>query len=107
MALKRPFPFRSTGWRSVARGTSGVAEDLALHADKTPLVAFRAERELQHAVALVIVDLVGKGIEDGVVALTSPAAHHELPDAPLGVCPPLGVLRREALVVVLVAGEDH
>jgi Dolichyl-phosphate-mannose-protein mannosyltransferase len=34
---------RSTGWRSVARGASGVAEDLALHGDKTPLVALRAE----------------------------------------------------------------
>jgi len=46
--------------------------------------------------------LLAIGSEIGASAAAG--SHYELADAPLGVCPPL---RGEALVVVLVAGEDH
>ena len=91
----------------MAPGTSGVRERLVLHGDEPPLVALRAQGELQDAVGVVVVDLaVGDRVHNRVVAL-APCAHHELPDAPLRVCPPLGILRGETLVVVVVTVENH
>src|SRR5215208_5220507 len=92
---------------SVASGAAGVGEGPAPRRDEPPLVALRMEGELQDAVGVVVVDLaVGDGLQDRIVALPS-GAHHELPDAALGGRSPVGVLRRKALVVVLVAGEHH
>src|SRR5215213_7043155 len=92
---------------SVASGAAGVGEGHAPRRDEPPFVALRMEGELQDAVGVVVVDLaVGDGLEDRVVALAS-GANHELPDAALGGRSPVGVLRREALVVVLVAGEHY
>jgi hypothetical protein len=43
MIQKKPFPSRSRG-RSVALGTARVAEGLALHRDKAPLIALWVQR---------------------------------------------------------------
>src|SRR5215213_7610881 len=92
---------------TVAQSAPGICEGPAPRRDEPPLVAVRMEGELQDAVGLVVVDLaVGDGLQDRVVALAS-GANHKLPDAALGVWSPVRVLRREALVVVLVAGEHH
>src|SRR5215207_5390312 len=92
---------------SVALGAAGVGEGPAPRRDEPPLVALRMEGELQDAVGVVVVDLaVGDGLKDGVVALPS-SANHKLPDPTLGVRFPVGVLLREALAVVLMAGEHH
>ena len=86
---------------------AGVRERSALRGDEPPVVTLGMEGELEYAVGVVVVDLaVGKWTPDLVVALAT-GAHHELADAALGVRLSARVLRREALVVVLVAGEDH
>jgi hypothetical protein len=91
--------FSSLLWL-VASGASGVRERLALHSYEPPLIALRVEGELQDAKGLIVVDLaVGDGLQDGIVAL-APGAHHELPDAALGVCLPIRVLRRETLTEI-------
>src|SRR5215211_9201996 len=91
----------------VALVVARVSELSARRRQEPPLVALRAEGELQHAVGVVVVDLaVGKGVKDLVVVLAT-GAHHELPDAPLGVRFPVRILRCEAFVVVVVSGEDH
>src|ERR687895_1941201 len=90
----------------VALVVARVSELSARRRQEPPLVALRMQRELQHTVALIVVNLaVGEGVQDRVVALAT-AAHHKLPDAALGVRFPARILRREAFVVVLVAGED-
>src|SRR5918995_950549 len=102
----RPLPFRSTE-RSVAPGDAGVAKGLALHRDKPPLVSLRVQREFEHAECVVVVELrVGDRVRDLIVA-PAPGAHHELPDAILGIRPPLWVLRSKTLVVVVVAVEHR
>jgi hypothetical protein len=91
----------------VAPGDAGVAKDLAFHGDELPLVSLRAQGEFEHAVGVVVVDLrVGDRVRDLIVA-PAPCAHHELPDAILGIRPPLGVLRGKTLVVVVVSVEHH
>ena len=97
----------STG-RSVALGSAGVSEAFTLHGDKLPLVALRAQGELEDTVDAVGAHLaVGDRGRDRALASAASGAHYELADALLGVCPPLRVLLGEALVIVLVAGEDH
>src|SRR5919112_6129242 len=92
----------------MASGATRVAEGPAFLGSEPPLGALRAQGYLQHAVGIIAVDLaVGDWLQDGVVALAAAGAHHELPDAALGVCLTDRVLRGEAFVVVLVAGEDH
>src|SRR5215207_5038972 len=92
----------------MALGNAGVSEAFTLHGDKLPLVALRAQGELEDTVDAVGAHLaVGDRGRDRGLASAASGAHYELADALLGVCPPLRVLRGEALVVVLVAGEDH
>src|SRR5215216_5233321 len=96
----------STG-HSVALGDAGVAKGLALHRDKLPVVSPRVQGEFEHAVGVVVVDLrVGDRVQDLIVA-PAPGANHELPDAILGIRPPLRVLRGKTLVVVVVSVEHH
>src|SRR5215212_9693453 len=100
-------PATASALLAVAPAAPGICEGPAPRRDESPLVALRMEGELQDAVGVVVVDLaVGDGLQDGVVALPS-GANHELPDPTLGVCSAVGVLLREALVVVLMAGEHH
>src|SRR5918992_815457 len=93
--------------RSVAPGDTGVAKGLAFHRDKLPIVSLRVQGKFEHAVGVVVVDLrVGDGKRDLIEAPT-PCAHHELPDAILGIRPSLRILRGKTLVVVVVSVEHH
>ena len=94
----------------MAPGAAGVAKGLAIHGDKLPLVFLRVQGEFEHAVSVVVVNLrVGDRVRD-LIEAPAPGAHHELPDATIGIRPPVWVLRGKtlvALVVVVVAVEHH
>ena len=75
--------------------------------DELPVVCAGAEVQLEDAIGVGVAHLaVGLDVRDRVVA-PSARAHHELPDAMLGIGGRAGRLWREALVDVLVAVEDH
>ena len=87
----------------MAPDDAGVAKDLAAHGDKLPIVSLLLQAEFEHAVGVVVVDLrVGDRVRD-LIETPAPGADHKLPDAILGIYPPLGVLRGKALVVVVVS----
>jgi hypothetical protein len=91
----------------VAPGDAGVAKGLALHGDKLPLVFLRVQAEFEHAVGFVVLDpRVGDRVRD-LIEAPAPGAHHELPDATLGIRPPPGILRGKTLVVVVVTVEHR
>src|SRR5215213_9259047 len=88
---------------SAALGSTGVCEAFTLHGDKLPIVSLLLQAEFEHAEGLVVVDLrVGDRVWY-LIEAPAPGAHHKLPDAILGIHPPLGVLRGKALVVVVVS----
>src|SRR5215217_2417789 len=91
----------------VASCASGVGEALPLHRYELPLVAALLKTQLQYTVGVVVVDLeVFDGALYGVMVLAT-GTHHKLPDAALIVHIALWVLRFEALVVVVVARDNH
>src|SRR6266511_2022884 len=92
---------------SMAGSASGVGERLAGLGQEAPVVAVCVQGELQHTVRVGVAYLaVRLGRAELVVA--GPARpDHELADAACGVEYAVRALRREALVVVVVAGEHY
>ena len=86
----------------MALGIAGVSEAFTLHGDKLPLVALRVQGKFEDAVGVVDAHLaVGDRVRDRRLASAAAGARYELADAPFRVCPPLRVLRGEALEIVL------
>src|SRR5215213_5196024 len=87
----------------VTGGVTGVREGFLPRRNELPIVASGVERQLQHAVRVRVEHLVVglDGPNFGMAPATG--AHHELPDAVMGVCLPIRVLAREAFVEVIVA----
>src|SRR5215217_6590364 len=93
---------------SVAPIAARIRKRLAFHRHELPIIATRVEGELQDAVGVIVVDLsVLIGPLNLVVALAPAGSDYELTDALLGVPRATRVLRCEALVVVVMGGEDH
>src|SRR5215204_5655422 len=93
---------------SVAPIAARIRKRLTFHRHELPIIAARAEGELQDTVGVVVVDLsVLNGTLNLIVALAPAGTDHELTDALLGVPRATRALRCEALVVVLMGGEDH
>ena len=92
--------------KSVAACAAGVASGGAWDADESPRVGVAAERQLQHAECLSVCGAVGLGGSEWVVALAA-GADDELHDAVLLVLSAVGGLGLEALVGVVVAGQDE
>ena len=71
-----------------------------------PVVAARVQRQLQHPEGGVVAHLaVGGGWSRPAGQVAAAGADHELADPARRVGLAVGVLRREALVVVVVAGQ--
>src|SRR5215213_7796264 len=86
----------------VTGGVAGVREGFVPRRNELPIVASGVERQLQHAERVRVAHLaVGRDGPKFSMALAT-GAHHELPDAALGVCLPIRVLAREAFVEVIV-----
>src|SRR5437870_5803731 len=82
-----------------------VAEPGPTGRHEPPVVAVVVQGQLEHPEGLVVADLaVGIHPIDGVVA-APPSADDELPDTSHRVGPSVRVLRREALVVVIMTNE--
>src|SRR5690349_7421441 len=75
--------------------------------DEAPVVAGRVKRELQHPEGARVDRLAVRLDRAERVMLLAARAHHELPDPARGVQRPGGRLRREPLVGVGVAAQDH
>src|SRR5215204_1635820 len=93
---------------SVAPVAARIRKRLAVHRHELPIIAARVQGELQDAVGVVVVDLSVLNRTLNLIVAPAPAgADHELTDALLGVPRATRVLRREALVVVVMGREDH
>src|SRR5215217_2065711 len=93
---------------SVAPVAARIRERIAFHRHELPIIAARVEGELQDTYGVVVEDLsVLNRTLYLIVALAPAGADHELTDALLGVPRATRVLRCEALVVVLMGGEDQ
>ena len=74
--------------------------------NKLPLVSLGVQDEFEHPVGVVVVDLrVGNRMRD-LIEAPAPCAYHELPDAILGIRPPLHP-GGKTLVIVVVSVEHH
>jgi hypothetical protein len=88
-----------------ARGGADVTEALTVDWHELPVVAPALERELDHTPGPVFPQLAVSLLGDAVVQRVAASADDELADA--GGCGTgVGVLRRVALVVVVVPVED-
>src|SRR5207302_4886901 len=90
---------------SVTESAAGVGERHAGDRDELPVVGTVAQRELEDPVVPAAHFAVGDGGPQRVGA-RAPGPDHEFPNAALPARGTVGRLRREALVVVLVPGED-
>jgi len=80
-----------------------ILECLALFRDKLPVIALGMECEFQHSKGVSVPNFtVGLGGSDGPVRVLTSAANYELANAVLYVCFSVGVLGREALVVMVI-----
>src|SRR5207245_11269341 len=91
---------------SVTRARSRVREGHPGFGDELPVVARGVERELQDAKGVVVAHLAV--LDRGHDRVMAPAAraHDELAYAARGIERPAPLLRREALVVVVMATQD-
>src|SRR5437763_4495352 len=99
---------RAASGRPVAGPRALVREGLAGDRQELPAVAGRRQRQVEDAVGLVVLLLAVRQecrAEKPVASTARP--HDELADPMVGVSGPVGLLRREPLVVVLVAAEDQ
>src|ERR1700704_783590 len=89
----------------MARSVPRVGEATRCDGQEPPVVALRTQREAQHPEGVgVAYHAVAVDSTNGVVALAT-RAYDELGDSSSGVGPGIRSLRREALVVVIVADE--
>ncbi len=82
-----------------------VSKGCSRHGNKFPIIAGRMKRKLQHAKGCGVVDLAIRLNILKWIWRTPTSAHDKLTNAPR-VCLSVWVLRREALVVVIVAIDD-
>src|SRR5438094_615833 len=86
---------------------AAVAEALSRDGKELPLVAARVERQLQHAVRVVVPDEAGfQGLSEGIVQ-TASRSDDEFTNPSLIVGLPIGRLRRKPLVVVFLSVQDQ
>jgi len=87
----------------VASSCSGISKRLARLRNELPVIALGVERQLEDAVSVVVARFaVGLGRAKRPVGIFPTAAHHEFTNAVVFVRFAVGVLRREALVVVVM-----
>ncbi len=86
----------------VADVTARVGECLAGHGDELPIIAAGAEGQLDHTESVAVSNLaVGNGCLEGAQALAA-CPHYELSNAKRRIRSAVGILRREAFVIVVV-----
>ena len=91
----------------MAGGGAGIAEGLARNGDELPSVTALAEGELQYAPGFAVAGLAGlQGNGTEGTQAGSASADNKLTEAAGGVGAAGSVEGSEALVVVIVAGED-
>src|SRR3990172_8533862 len=91
----------------MAGGGARVCERVARHRHEPPVVASRAERQLQDSERRPLAYLAVRGAAgEGVEALPT-RADDELANAPGRIGDPVRVLRGKTLVVVVVADDDE
>jgi hypothetical protein len=86
---------------------AGIGEALSGFGDEFPIVGGRVQRELEDAESVGVAGFAGAQRNDERAMISSAGADDEFADAVRGVGLAVGVLRSEALVVVIVAGEDE
>src|SRR5262245_41716356 len=90
----------------VAGPAAGIAERPPRDRDELPLIASRPEGELEHAEGVLVVRLGVRDRRAERVVARAAGAGDELPDAAREILLAGRGLRREALVVVVVAHHD-
>ena len=97
------------GHRSLMAGSrAGIPERLARLRNKLPVIALGMERQFQDAKGIVIAHFaVGLGNSQWPMRVLPAGTDHELADAVLRVWFSTGVLRRKALVVVIMPADDN
>src|SRR5215212_1369490 len=93
--------------RSVAGAAARISKGLPRHRHELPVIPVRAQGQLQDAgdIPIELLDIGGRSPQRGMALATG--ADHELADAARRVPGPAPGLRRPALVVVVMAGEDE
>ena len=84
-----------------------IGELFSRRGDKLPIIASRVQCQFEHAKGIQVAYLAIRLDLANTIVIFATGADDKLTDTPLRISSAGGVLRRESLVVVVVAVEDH